>query len=177
MARGRLTGPIILGLLACNTVYYVAAGRFSVALESLAWYALLILFALEGTRGRWRPGTLTLVHAVRALATFAIAATAVLYVQEKEWLDAANLLLWIGVVVVLEIQLRLPARAAVHARAFARAAALLYTGLGALALVWLARGDWMDAWDAALWLCAFALLELGLLHHEKNLFKNNNLQS
>jgi len=172
MPSRRVTALIILGLLACNTAYYVIAGRFSVALESLAWYALLILFALEATRGKRRPSALALalVHAVRGLATFAIAVTAVLYVREKEWLDAANLVLWIAVVVLLEIQVRLPARAVAHSRAFARTAALLYTGLGVLALVWLARGEWMDAWDAALWLTAFALLELGLLHHEQQIF-------
>ena len=170
MVRRRLTGLIILGLLACNTVYYVVAGRLSVALDSVAWYALLILFALEGTPISRRPGALALVHAVRALATLAIAATAALYVREKEWLDAANLLLWIAVVVLLEIQVRLPARVSAHARAFARTALLLYTGLGALALVWLARGEWMDAWDAALWLTAFALLELGLLRADQKIF-------
>ncbi len=176
MPSRRLPALCILGLLACNTAYYVLAGRFSVALESLAWYALLLLFALETARGARRLSALALavVHAVRGAATLAIAATGVLYVQEKEWLDAANLLLWIAVVVLLEIQVRLPAHAAAHPRTFALTAALLYTGLGVLALVWLARGAWMDAWDAALWLTAFALLELRLMHrNDKKLFKNN----
>lgn len=169
MARRQATALVILGLLAVNTVYYAFAGRFSEAMESLAWYALLILFAFEGLRGKRRPGApaLALVHATRALATLSIAATAVLYVREREWLDAANLLLWIAVVVVLEFQVRLPAFAAAHPRAFARSAVMLYTALGVLALVWLARGEWMDAWDAALWLAAFALLELGLLQHNE----------
>jgi len=155
----------ILGLLACNTVYYLVAGRLSEALESLAWYALLILFTLESARGDYRrsAGTLALMRGLRGLATLAITVTAVLYVLEKEWLDAGNLLLWIAVVALLEIELQRPATAAVHHKAFARLAALLYGALGALVLVWFSRGEWMDAWDAALWLAAFGLLELNLL--------------
>jgi hypothetical protein len=156
---------VILGLLACNTVYYIIAGRLSEALDSLAWYALLILFALESARSHQRrpAGTLALMRGVRGLATLAIAVTAILYVREREWLDAGNLFLWIAVVVLLEIEVRHPARVAAHHRAFALTASLLYVALGVLVLIWLGRGEWMDAWDAALWLAAFGVLELNLL--------------
>jgi len=43
-------------------------------------------------------------------------------------------------------------------------AALLYAALGILVVIWLVRGEWMDAWDAALWLAAFGVLEMDLLH-------------
>jgi len=33
----------------------------------------------------------------------------------------------------------------------------------ALVAAWLWRGDWFDAYDAALWLVAFATLEMDLL--------------
>ncbi len=155
---------IIFGLLACNTVYFMFAGRLSEALESLAWYGLLILFLLEtarvqalSTRGR------AVNHGLRLLATLAILVSAVLYVREQEWLDAANLLVWIAIVVLLEIEIRRPATVAVHRRAFTVTAALLYAALGLLILLWLTRGEWMDAWDAALWLAAFGLLELNVL--------------
>lgn len=155
---------IILGLLACNTLYFIVAGRLSEALESLAWYGLLILFLLESarmhalsTRGR------AVNHGLRLLATLAILISAVLYVREQEWLDATNLLVWIAVVVLLEIEIRRPATVTVHRRAFTVTAALLYAALGLLILIWLTRGEWMDAWDAALWFAAFGLLELDIL--------------
>jgi len=154
---------VLLALLACNTGYYIIAGRFSEALDSLAWYALLILFMLETNHRRRSIRTLALMRGMRWLATIAIAVTAVLYVLEAEWLDAANLFLWIAVVALLEVEVRRPAIVATHHRRFARAAALLYAALGVLLLIWLARGEWMDAWDAALWLSAFGLLELKLL--------------
>ena len=103
------------------------------------------------------------MRGVRGLATLAIVITAVLYVLEKEWLDAINLFLWIAVVALLEIEVRYPASVATCHNAYARVAALLYALLGTLVLIWLARGEWMDAWDAALWLAAFGLLELNLL--------------
>jgi hypothetical protein len=161
----RLQAALLL-LLACNTAYYIIDGRFSEALESVAWYALLILFLLETTRARQGASLLALRvnHGLRLAATLAIAVSAVFYVAEKEWLDAANLLLWIAVVTLLEIEIRRPAVIAAHRRVFTLTAALLYTTLGALAVVWLTRGEWMDAWDAALWLTAFGVLELDLLH-------------
>jgi hypothetical protein len=96
-------------------------------------------------------------------------------VREQEWLDASNLFLWIAVVVLLEIEVRRPAFVAAHHQAFARTALLLYAALGVLVLIWLGRGEWINAWDAALWLAAFGLLELNLLGQPgiaKKLFKN-----
>jgi len=161
----RLQAALLL-LLACNTAYYIIAGRFSEALESVAWYALLILFLLETTRARRGASLLALRvnHGLRLAATLAITLSAVFYVAEKEWLDAANLLLWISVVALLELEIRRPAAVAAHRNLFTRTAALLYAALGALALVWLTRGEWMDAWDAVLWLSAFGALELDVLH-------------
>lgn len=152
-------------LLACNTIYYVTAGRLSEALESAAWYGLLILFLLETGRrpARLTPRMRAANHGLRLLATLAIAASAVLYVREREWLDAANLLLWVMVVALLEIEVRRPGAVAAHRTAFTTAAALLYATLGVWVVIWLTRGEWMDAWDAALWLTAFGVLELDLL--------------
>ena len=159
-------GAAIFGLLACNTIYYIVAGRLSEALESVAWYALLILFLLETTHSRMQRWACALaaLHGLRLFATLAIAVTAVLYVLEKEWLDAGNLFLWIGVVALLEVEVRRPAAIAAHRKAYTLTAAALYTALGILVVVWFMRGKWMNAWDAGLWLAAFGLLELDVLH-------------
>jgi hypothetical protein len=167
-------GALIFGLLACNTVYYIIAGRFSEALESVAWYALLILFVLETTHEQLRAWALAVVRGVRLLATLAIAATAVLYLGEKEWLDAGNLLLWITVIALLELEIRRPAAIARHRRKFTIAAASLFTALGVLVLVWIAIGKWMNAWDATLWLIAFGILELGFLSFSDTAVSKNN---
>jgi hypothetical protein len=42
----------------------------------------------------------------------------------------------------------------------------LYSGLGVLVLAWVWRFSWFDAYDAALWLVAFAAIELALVRRE-----------
>lgn len=167
---------IIFALLACNTIYYLVAGRFSETLESVAWYALLILFLLETREPRLAQSALAraALRAMRLLATLAIAMSMALYVREKEWLDATNLLLWIAVVALLEFEVWRPAAIATQRTAYTLAAAALYAGLGILVLVWLALGKWLNAWDAALWLAAFGLLEINILKklNTKISFKN-----
>lgn len=170
-------GVLIFGVLACNTLYYIIAGRFSEALESVAWYALLILFLLETTHQRlsqvrWARTTM---RGARLAAMLAISVTAVLYVREKEWLDAANLVLWISVVVLLEVEVWRPAAVAANRRAFITTAVMLYAALGGLVVTWLAIGKWMNAWDAAWWLIAFGLLEADLLRADGDKVSNKNL--
>ena len=109
----------------------------------------------------------------RLMATLAIAASAVLYAREREWLDAANLLLWIAVVALLEIEVQRPAAVAAHPKAYARTAVVLYAALASLVVVWLINGKWMNAWDATVWLAAFGLLELNMLQQAENLFNKN----
>jgi hypothetical protein len=164
-------GVVIFALLACNTVYYVTAGRFSEALESVAWYALLILFMLETARPRLsrRAWALAAVRGARLIATLAIGASAVLYVREKEWLDASNLLLWVAVVALLEVEVWRPAAVAASRRAFTATAVVLYSALAGLVVVWLVMGKWMNAWDASLWLIAFGSLEADVLRAAKPL--------
>jgi hypothetical protein len=157
-------GAIIVALLACNTIYYLIAGRASEALDSVAWYTLLILFTLESSRVALDTRKLALVRGARIIAVAAVAAAAVGYVLEHEWLDATNIFLWIAVVVLLEAEVRRPSAIASRPMLFSVLAILLYSALTVLVVIWLTRGEWMDAWDAALWLAAFGVLELGLLH-------------
>ena len=82
---GHGLSALVFAALACNTIYYIVAGRFSEALESVAWYALLILFLLEITHHRLTdvPWVCAGVRIGRVMATLAIATTAVLYLREK----------------------------------------------------------------------------------------------
>lgn len=162
-------GALIFGVLAGNTLYYIVAGRFSEALESVAWYTLLMLFLLESTRPRlsrvrWARAAM---RGARLAATLAIGVTGLLYVREQAWLDAANLCLWIAVVVLLEIGVWRPAVVAANRRVFITTAVTLYAALGGMIVIWLISGKWMNAWDASGWLLAFGLLEAAALRAEK----------
>lgn len=154
----------VFALLAWNTAVFLAAGTLSEALDATAWLVLLALFELEtGWGDRFGDSSATAIHGVRFAAAAAVGAAAIGYVRESEWLDAINSGLWIAVVVLLEIEVRCIGAVARRRAWFAAVAATLYAALGALVPVWLWRGEWFDAYDAALWLIAFAAIEMDVL--------------
>ena len=107
------------------------------------------------------------IRGLRLAAAAAVGAAAIGYAYQNEWLDAVNSALWIAVVVLLEIEVRNPGAVARRRAWFTATAATLYAGLGALVLVWAWRGVWFDAYDAALWLTAFAMIEMDVLRRPR----------
>lgn len=156
---------VVLGLLLANTGVYVINGSASEALDSGAWLALLLAFEMEtGARGRFAEGRLsTVLRGVRLVAAVAILAAGIGYVRDEEWLDVANAGLWIAVVTLLEFEVRHGAYVSLHRPSFKALAGALYCGLGIVVLVWLWQEEWLDAYDAFLWLVAFATIEMNLL--------------
>ena len=130
-----------------------------------AIFTLLALFELEtGCIGRLREGrSIPAIRAIRLAAVAALVAAMIGYVYEKEWLDTLNVGLWSAVVSLLEFEVRRPDVVMRHRSSFAAAAIVLYAGLFALVAAWLWRGEWFEAYDAALWLVAFATLEMDVL--------------
>lgn len=155
----------ILLLLAANVAAYAVTGRASEILDALAWFALLLLFTIETRWPSWAavPRNARLLDVLRLAATAAVLWAALQFVNEGEWTDAINAWLWIGVVLVLELQVRAPDCTARWRRPLAVLSGSLYAALAAVAVAWLLQGAWLDAWDALLWITAFALLELELI--------------
>ena len=159
----------VFALLVLNAGIYLASGTFSDGLDSIAWLTLLALFELEtGLAPILRTGpAVAIVHAIRLICVAAIGIAAAGYLYNSEWLDAANSGLWIAVVALLEVGVRRPAAVAAQRARFTAAAATLYAGLLAVVLAWLWRGEWFDAYDAALWLVGFATIEMNVLRARK----------
>lgn len=160
---------LVYGLLAIDVALYTAFGRATELLDTAAWALLLALFELE--TGGWRIGATTrrATGVVRLAAAFGIVGAVIGYAFEREWLDFANGVTWVAVVALLEAEVRCPhARWLQHWRV--RIAFVLYTMLVLFAVTWLghgleageARGAWLDAADAILWLVAFAAIELNV---------------
>lgn len=81
------------------------------------------------------------------------------------WTDVLNAGVWLLVVVVLEVEVRLQLRGGLTATTLAVNKAvkfLLYGLLFAAAGYWGVAGDFLDFWDAALWLFAFIFIELNV---------------
>ena len=156
--------PAIFALLAFNAIIYATAGRAAEGLDALAWFALLVLFEIETRYPRWthQPHNAATLGLLRLVAAAAIAVAALTFLHEHEWLDATNAWLWIGVVATLELEVRVPSLVARYRRTVTIVSIVLYAALTAVAVVWLAHGEWFDGYDAVLWIAAFALIELGL---------------
>ena len=164
-ARG-IARSVLIALLAVNAITFAIRGSAAEALDAAAWLVLLLLFELEtsapsrlhgATAARW------VIRGMRLGCAGAIALSTMRYARSGELLDAANSALWIAVVCVLEAEVRLPRFVATHRRLFSISASLLYAALGVLVLIWVAAGEWFDAYDALLWLVAFVMLELDVL--------------
>ena len=156
---------LVIALLAGNTAYYLYAGTLSKGLDATAWLVLLALYMLEtGFAGQIRtPRAASAMHAARFIAAAGVCIAGVVYLIERNNLDAVNTGLWIAVVLLLELEVRRPRDVARYRTWFTAVAAVLYTGLAAMVLAWGWRGDWFDAYDALLWLVAFAGIEMDLI--------------
>ncbi len=81
------------------------------------------------------------------------------------WADVINAAVWILVVLILEIDVQLQERnrfegAALYASNAAKF--FLYSILFLVAVYWGFKGDFVDFWDAFLWLVAFVFIELNI---------------
>ncbi|HZX77969.1 hypothetical protein [Lysobacter sp.] len=161
---------IVYALLAVDVALYARYGRLTELVDTAAWLVLLLLFEWE--TGGWRLPSrwLPLLHGVRALAAVAIVVAVIGYALERVWLDFANEMVWLGVIALLELEVRLPASAIRLHRLRRMVAAALYLALVGFLLTWAAMGfgdedpqaAWLDTWDALLWLVAFVVIELNV---------------
>lgn len=148
-------------LLAANTAYFALTGASSKAIDSAAWLMLLTLFEAEARlAGRLQHRGRVVLRAARLAAGAAVVGATLRYVFDENVLDTINSVVWIAVVVLLETQFRYPHAVARWRTLFTAAAVALYGALGALVVTWGVRGEWFDAYDALVWLVAFATIEL-----------------
>jgi hypothetical protein len=85
--------------------------------------------------------------------------------QLLAWTDLINSAAWILVVLVLEVDVRLQLRGELDQRAMAIGKVIklvLYGTLFCAAVYWGVAGDFLDFWDACLWLFAFVFIEMNV---------------
>ena len=81
------------------------------------------------------------------------------------WVDVINAAVWLLVVLILEIDVRLQERNMLAGTALLISNVskyVLYTILLLAAVYWGIKGDFVDFWDAFLWLLAFVAIELNV---------------
>ncbi len=93
--------------------------------------------------------------------------------QRLALVDVINSAVWILVVIMLEIEVRVLTRWKGASMPLSQVAlfakAVLYATLVAAAIYWGFKGDFLDFWDAALWLFAFVFIELNVFEWQQEL--------
>lgn len=87
--------------------------------------------------------------------------------QLLAWTDVINAGAWILIVIVLEVEVRLQLRGNLSDRVMGTTKiikVILYTILFLAAAYWGFAGDFLDFWDAVLWLFAFIFIELNVFN-------------
>jgi hypothetical protein len=86
-------------------------------------------------------------------------------VQWLAWVDVINSITWVGVVVILEVDVWLQLRGRFEGKVITLSnlvKGVFYSILFAAAAYWGALGDFLDFWDAFMWLVAFVFIEMNL---------------
>jgi hypothetical protein len=94
-----------------------------------------------------------------------MSAQSLLAAQRLAWVDVINSGTWLLVVALLQVDVILQLRGALEGTVLQLsrvAKAVAYTVLVLAAVYWGVFGDFLDFWDAMLWLVAFAFIEMNL---------------
>ena len=152
----------ILSLLTLNTVLFLLTGGFVNAADSIVWLLLLVSYDLESYNIKL-PISIHALHQLRNIFVCFIAMIFFGYLMQGDILGAANSLLWLALLVLLELETLKPNWKNANQTVYWAATALVFIGLVALVFIWVSLGAWLDAYDAALWITAFGIVEADLL--------------
>jgi len=95
--------------------------------------------------------------------------------QWLAWVDVINAAAWLLVVIILEVEVRLQLRGDLSDRVMSTTKILKLLVYGALFVAagyWGFAGDFLDFWDAALWLFAFIFIELNVFEWQAETTRN-----
>jgi len=162
----------ILVLLTLNAVIYTFVDTLTSTVDALAWLILLVMYELE-TNSNNLPIAETIMQSIRYGLIALISLVFVSYLQDSEWLDVVNSLLWFGLIAMLELEVHKPALVMRYGQLFWLLTVVTFIGLIMMAGIWLWQGVWLDGYDAALWIVAFGLIEVDILNFLKSKTPNH----
>ena len=155
----------IPALLTLNVFAYAILDTWVSAVDALVWLVLLVMFELETINAS--PLSARILHQVRNALIAVIVLVLVIYIHDSEWLDVSNSMLWFAVIALLELEVRWPDKVQKYEQAFWLTTIAVFTGLIGLVGAWIWQANWLDAYDAALWIAAFAVIELDIFRFLK----------
>lgn len=150
----------IVVLLILNVVIYATVDTLLNTVDSLVWLMLLVLYELEAngavlmTAKKW--------EWMRTFLIVLIALVFVGYVHDHEWLAVINSVFWFALIILLELEVRLPDKVSNYRLSYWWATVLVFAGLIGMVIVWAWQSAWLDVYDAALWIVAFGTIEIDI---------------
>lgn len=168
---------IVYTLLAVNIALFFLHRTVQEGLDSLGWVGLLAVFEWQSRRAvalpaiSWERWLLGLIQAVcYALILYAWAQ----FYIENQWLDFINASIWLGVVASICFDLYGHRLDNLHTHWLHHGVKiLLYAALFIIAFIWGITNDWLNFYDAALWIICFFAIEMNLLQRAHAHIKNH----
>jgi hypothetical protein len=152
---------------------FLRHGTLNEALDSFGWVLLLGVFEWE-TRGlgeeylsQWEK----IVIWILQLVGYGLAINAArVYFNIGEWVDFANAALWLLVCCTIVYDVFVPGEFGSLEWKIRNAFKIfLYVAILAIAVYWGITSDWLDFYDASLWILCFFMIELNIYKHETEL--------
>lgn len=155
------TKLLILTLLTVNMIVYAVIDTLTTAIDAATWLVLLLIYEWEAN-GNGLPVAESTMKKVRTGLIAVIVSVFFSYLDDSEWLDVGNSLLWFALIAVMELEVRRPGIVMKHANLFWLLTLTIFAGLIGTAGIWLWQQAWLDAYDALLWIVAFGFIEVDL---------------
>lgn len=157
---------LILVLLTINALIYAVVDTVTTAFDAATWLILLVIYELESS-GRKLPLPEPMLEKIRTGLIAVIILVFFSYWHDSEWLDVSNSLLWFALIAIMELEVRRQVMVLRNANLFWMLTIAVFAGLIVMAGLWFWQKAWLDAYDALLWIVAFGMIEVDLLHFLK----------
>ncbi len=145
---------------------YLWGSTLNEALDSIGWLILLGTFEYESVTLNDDYGSHWEKYGLMALQTLGYGITlkvTITYGLDHEWLDLANSILWLMVCATIAYDIYAPGEFGSNEWRLRNAIKMaLYMALVAVAVTWGVEHEWLDFFDACLWIVCFSVVELNI---------------
>ncbi len=143
-------------------------GTLTEAIDTFGWVLLLAIFEFETTSFGIQTDLFNkqLLTFISLVGYSIIIYSAVNYGLEKEWLDLANSIVWILIVMIITYDIYKPSTTEQGLKLRVTIKTILYSLIFLFALKWLIDGELLDFYDAVMWILAFFVIELNIFKFE-----------
>jgi hypothetical protein len=164
---------VLYTLLIVNIGMFLRHGTLNEALDSLGWVLLLGVFEWE-TRSlgeEYLSRREKILIWVFQLVGYGLALNAArVYFNTAEWVDFSNATLWLLVCCTVVYDVFVPGEfGSLEWKIRNGFKIFLYVAILAIAVYWGITSDWLDFYDASLWILCFFMIEMNIFKHETEL--------